>query len=89
MFLVEIGAGVAAGSASLQADALDFFGDAANYAISLMAVGLALRYRAAAALAKGATMGLFGLWIIGAVFWHATHGTLQAPSRWGLSPLPR
>ena len=32
MFLVEIGAGVAAGSASLQADALDFFGDAANYA---------------------------------------------------------
>ena len=34
MFLVEIGAGLAAGSASLQADALDFFGDAANYAIS-------------------------------------------------------
>ena len=33
MFLVEIGAGLAAGSASLQADALDFFGDAANYAI--------------------------------------------------------
>ena len=39
MFLVEIGAGLAAGSASLQADALDFFGDAANYAISLMVVG--------------------------------------------------
>ena len=31
MFLIEIGAGLAAGSASLQADALDFFGDAANY----------------------------------------------------------
>ena len=42
MFLIEIGAGVAAGSASLQADALDFFGDAANYAISLMVVGMAL-----------------------------------------------
>jgi Co/Zn/Cd efflux system component len=39
MFLIEIGSGVAAGSASLQADALDFFGDAANYAISLMVVG--------------------------------------------------
>jgi hypothetical protein len=31
MFAVEAGAGVAAGSASLQADALDFLGDAANY----------------------------------------------------------
>ncbi len=76
MFLVEIGAGVAAGSASLQADALDFFGDAANYGISLLVVGMMLRYRAMAALAKGATMGLFGLWIIGAAAWHALHGTL-------------
>jgi Co/Zn/Cd efflux system component len=78
MFLVEIGAGLAAGSASLQADALDFFGDAANYAISLMVVGMALRYRASAALAKGATMGLFGLWIVGTVIWHALHGTLPS-----------
>ena len=76
MFLVEIGAGVAAGSASLQADALDFFGDAANYAISLLVVGMVLRYRALAAFAKGTTMGLFGLWIIGTVIWHAFHGTL-------------
>jgi Co/Zn/Cd efflux system component len=30
MFLVEIGAGLAAGSASLQADALDFLGDTAT-----------------------------------------------------------
>ena len=76
MFLVEIGAGVAAGSASLQADALDFLGDAANYGISLFVVGMALRYRAMAALAKGGTMGLFGLWVIGTVVWHAVHGTL-------------
>jgi Co/Zn/Cd efflux system component len=78
MFLAEIGAGLAAGSASLQADALDFFGDAANYAISLMVVGMALRYRAAAALAKGVTMSLFGLWIVGTVVWHALHGTLPS-----------
>src|SRR5207344_1734491 len=51
-------------------------GDAANYAISLMVVGMALRYRAIAALAKGGTMGLFGLWVIGTVIWHAMHGTL-------------
>src|SRR3981081_4334529 len=78
MFLVEIGAGVAAGSASLQADALDFFGDAANYAISLFVIGMALRYRAYAALGKGISMGVFGLWVIGTVIWHATHGTLPS-----------
>src|SRR6266446_7633027 len=78
MFAVEVIAGLAAGSAALQADALDFFGDAANYAISLIVVGMALRYRATAALAKGVTMGLFGLWVIGAVVWHAVHGTLPS-----------
>jgi Co/Zn/Cd efflux system component len=78
MFLVEIGAGVAAGSASLQADALDFFGDAANYAVSLFVVGMSLRYRASAAFAKGATMGIFGLWVIGTVIWHAVQGTLPS-----------
>ncbi len=76
MFLVEIGAGLAAGSASLQADALDFLGDAGNYAISLFVVGMALRYRAMAALAKGGTMGIFGLWVTGTVVWHAVQGTL-------------
>jgi Co/Zn/Cd efflux system component len=76
MFLVEIGAGLAAGSASLQADALDFLGDSANYAVSLFVVGMSLRYRASAALAKGVTMGLFGLWVIGTAIWHAVYGTL-------------
>jgi Co/Zn/Cd efflux system component len=76
MFLVEIAAGVAAGSASLQADALDFMGDAANYAISLFVVGMALRYRAVAALVKGGTMSLFGLWVMATAIWHALHGTV-------------
>jgi Co/Zn/Cd efflux system component len=76
MFLVETGAGLAAGSAALQADALDFLGDAANYSISLFVVGLSLRYRATAALAKGVSMGLFGVWVIGTVIWHAMNGTL-------------
>jgi hypothetical protein len=74
MFAVEIGAGLAAGSAALQADALDFLGDAANYGISLSVVGMALRYRAMAAFAKGATMGVFGLWVTGTILargaWH-------------------
>jgi len=76
MFLVEIGAGELADSRSLQADALDFFGDAANYAISLGVAGMALAWRARAALLKGATLGLFGLWVIGATAWHAYAGTL-------------
>jgi Co/Zn/Cd efflux system component len=83
MFLVEVAAGFAAGSAALQADALDFLGDAANYGISLSVVGLALRYRAAAALAKGATMAAFGTWVIGTVVWHALHGTLPSPLTMG------
>lgn len=78
MFLVEIGAGLAAGSASLQADALDFLGDASNYAISLFVVGMALRYRAMAAMMKGATMGSFGVWVIGVTTWHALHGALPS-----------
>jgi Co/Zn/Cd efflux system component len=83
MFAVEIGAGVAAGSASLQADALDFFGDAANYGISLFVIGMALRMRAFAALGKGISMGLFGLWIIGTVVWHLIHGTLPDATTMG------
>jgi Co/Zn/Cd efflux system component len=76
MFAVEVAAGVAAGSASLQADALDFLGDTGNYAISLFVVGMMLRYRAIAAFLKGATMGVFGLWVLGITAWHAWHETL-------------
>jgi Co/Zn/Cd efflux system component len=76
MFGVEASAGLAAGSASLQADALDFLGDAANCAISLLVVGMTLRYRASAALAKGLTMALFGVWVLGVTAWHIFNGTL-------------
>jgi len=62
MFFVEIVASFIAGSVSLRADALDFLGDAANYAVALAVVGLSLQWRAGAALLKGSVMGLFGLW---------------------------
>lgn len=84
MFLVEIIAGLAAGSAALQADALDFFADAANYGISLFVLGMSLRWRAGAALVKGASMGVFGLWVIGSVVWHALHGTVPDWSAMGI-----
>jgi Co/Zn/Cd efflux system component len=78
MFLAEMVAGLAAGSASLQADALDFLGDAANYAISLGVAGLALAWRARAALAKGATLLMLGFWVIAGTAWHAYWGALPA-----------
>lgn len=70
MFATEIAAGLLAGSAALQADALDFLADASNYAISLAVLGLSLKWRAGAAWIKGASMGLFGLWVLGTVVWH-------------------
>ncbi len=71
MFAVELGAGMFAHSVALQADALDFFGDTVTYAITLMVLAMSLRWRARAALLKGATMGLFGLWVIGQTVYHA------------------
>ncbi|WP_338723681.1 cation transporter [Devosia sp. XK-2] len=76
MFLVEIGAGFLSGSASLQADSLDFLGDAANYGISLFVVGLSLQARAYAALAKAASMLIFGVWVLGVAAWHLWTGTV-------------
>lgn len=84
MFGVEMVAGVTAGSASLKADALDFLGDAANYAISLGVAGLALRWRARAALAKGMSLLLLGLWVIASTVWMATRGTLPAAEAMGI-----
>lgn len=83
MFCIEIAAGVSAGSASLKADALDFLGDTANYAISLGVAGLALYWRSRAALAKGITLLLLGLWVIGNTLWMATRGTLPAAGTMG------
>ena len=75
-FLAEIAAGLAAGSAALQADALDFLGDAANYAISIGVAGLTLAWRARAALVKGATLIAFATWVLAGTAWHALAGTL-------------
>jgi len=84
MFAVEIGAGVAAGSRSLQADALDFFGDAANYAISLAVAGMALAARARAALFKGVTLLVLGLWVAASTGYAAVTGTMPQAETMGI-----
>lgn len=76
MFAVEFASGLVAHSVSLQADALDFLGDAANYALTLMVLGMSMRWRSGAALVKGSTMGLFGFWVVGQALWNLHAGTL-------------
>lgn len=74
MFLVEIVGSWLSGSMALQADALDFFGDSFNYAISLVVLGMGLRARARAALVKGATMAAFGVWVLGSTVYRLWSG---------------
>lgn len=83
MFVVELGAGLVAGSTSLLADSVDFLGDAANYGIALAVLPLALVWRARAALLKGISMGLFGLWVAAMAVRHALTGTLPEPLTMG------
>ncbi|WP_298208662.1 cation transporter [Acidovorax sp.] len=83
MFLVELGAGMQSGSASLLADAIDFLGDAANYGLSLWVLAMALTWRARAALVKGASMLAFGVFVIGRVAWGAWQGVPPEPYTMG------
>jgi len=74
MFVVEMSAGIGAGSSALQADALDFLGDSASYIISLIVLTAHLRWRAGAALLKAASMTVFGLWVLGSTVWYLLQG---------------
>ena len=65
MFFVEMGAGRLAQSQALQADALDFMGDALTYGISLAVIGASIQARTNAALFKGFSLLLVGLWVFG------------------------
>ncbi|MEB6479646.1 cation transporter [Acinetobacter vivianii] len=83
MFFVEIIGGSHARSVSLWADALDFAGDAANYAISLAVLSMTLYWRATAALVKGITMAAFGIFVIVKVFWSWWLGVTPEPMLMG------
>lgn len=74
LFGVELIGGAYAHSSALWADALDFFGDAVNYGISLAVIGASLYWRATVALIKGLTMAVFGLVVIGKVIYACMQG---------------
>ncbi|MFN3496167.1 MAG: cation transporter, partial [Hydrogenophaga sp.] len=83
MFLVEIGAGVQAGSLALLADAVDFAGDALNYAVSLAVLASALAWRARAAILKAVSMMGFGIYVLGAAVWSVWHGEVPHATTMG------
>jgi len=64
MFIVEIGASWKAESTALMADAIDFFGDAINYGVSLAALAAGAVWRSRVALAKGWVMGFYGVAVL-------------------------
>ena len=70
MFLVEMAAGALAGSQALQADALDFLGDATTYGISLAVIGAAIQIRARAAVLKALSLTAMALWVLGSTAYH-------------------
>lgn len=84
MFGVELFGGWTSGSVSLLADAVDFFGDAGNYAVSLFVLGLAPIWRSRTAFVKGLTMGGYGLFVLGTVLWNLAAGTVPEASTMGV-----
>jgi Co/Zn/Cd efflux system component len=84
MFLVEIFGGVTSGSVSLLADSIDFFGDAANYGLSLAVLAMGVAARSRAALFKAATMVLFGIAVLARTAWSAYAGGTPLPGTMGL-----
>jgi Co/Zn/Cd efflux system component len=84
MFAVEIVGGTRSGSTSLLADSVDFFGDAANYGVSLLVLGMAAHWRSRAALLKALCMGAFGVFVLGKTAWSMSTGTVPEPATMGI-----
>jgi Co/Zn/Cd efflux system component len=84
MFLLEVGGGVASGSVSLLADAIDFFGDAANYGLSLAVLTMGVAIRARTAMLKATSMILFGVAVLGRSAWAAWNGVPPQPLTMGV-----
>ena len=84
MAVVEVTSGLAAGSVSLLADAVDFAGDAANYGLSLAVLSLALAWRSRVAWIKGWSMAAFGVFVLGRGVWSLLTGQVPEPLTMGV-----
>ena len=83
MFVVESSAGLFAGSAALQADALDFLGDSVTYAISLYVIGKPQAWRSGAAMFKGISLGVFGVMVFALTFYRVIVTGMPEPVTMG------
>lgn len=83
MFFVEGVASLQSGSVSLMADAIDFFGDSANYILSLSVLSLGMLWRGRAAMVKGITMAAFGTIVWVRALWVMQQGTTPEPFTMG------
>ncbi len=84
MFVTEGIASLQSGSVSLMADAIDFFGDSANYILSLSVLSMGMLWRSRAALVKGVTMAIFGLVVWARAIWLMQTDTVPEPLTMGL-----
>ncbi|MEX1058495.1 MAG: cation transporter [Natronospirillum sp.] len=84
MFVVEGVASIQSGSVALMADAIDFFGDSANYVLSLSVLPMGMLWRGRAAWIKGATMTLFGLGVWARALWVLHSGAVPEPMTMGI-----
>lgn len=84
MFLVEVAAAAWSGSSALAADAADFLGDSANYALSLGALAIGGAWISRVALLKGTAMSAYGIGVLGYAGWRAWLGVPPEPITMGL-----
>jgi Co/Zn/Cd efflux system component len=83
MFLVELAASIYSGSSALAADAADFLGDSANYALSLGALALGGVWVSRVALLKGLAMSFYGIGVLAYASYRAWLGVPPEPFTMG------
>jgi len=83
MFAVELAAALFSGSSALAADAADFLGDSANYALSLGALALGGAWVSRVALLKGLAMSVYGVAVLAYAGWRAWLGVAPEPFTMG------
>jgi Co/Zn/Cd efflux system component len=84
MFAVELVAAYFSGSSALAADAADFLGDSANYALSLGAIAIGGAWISRVALLKGVAMSFYGLAVLAYAAWRAWLGAPPEPITMGV-----
>lgn len=84
MFGVELVASFFSGSTALAADAADFLGDSANYALSLGALAAGGAWLSRVALLKGAAMSVYGIAVLAYAGWRAWLGVAPDPLTMGV-----